>query len=336
MNQEELIMIKRVFTILLITTLCVGMLAGCKKDVGTQEDNAVKSDESTTDAVPTFTFGFSCITMENPYFITLEASVREQVEIEGNTLITMDPVLNSDTQNEQITEMIDQGIDAIFLCPVDWEKIQPSIDALKKAKVKIINLDTEVKDMDSVDAYIGTDNKNAGYICGEDLIKKCPNGGKIVILEAPSMNSINDRITGFEEAIVDKGFEVVTRQDVQGDLNKSLEAATKIFAANPDIVAVMCGNDPTALGALVAANASLMKDVIIYGIDGSPDLKKELAKPNSIVAGTAAQSPISMGKKAVEVALNILNGKDFEKETYEETFLITKENVDMYGVDGWQ
>ena len=34
--------------------------------------------------------------------------------------------------------------------------------------------------------------------------------------------------------------------------------------------------------------------------------------------------------------LNILNGKDYEKEIKENVFMINQENVDMYGVDGWQ
>jgi len=54
------------------------------------------------------------------------------------------------------------------------------------------------------------------------------------------------------------------------------------------------------------------------------------------VEATSGQSPINMGKNAAKIARNIINGEKYEKETYEETFLITKENVDMYGVDGWQ
>jgi len=49
-----------------------------------------------------------------------------------------------------------------------------------------------------------------------------------------------------------------------------------------------------------------------------------------------AQSPISMGKDAANTVLNILNGKDYEKEIKENVFMINQENVDMYGVDGWQ
>ncbi len=52
---------------------------------------------------------------------------------------------DADTQAEQIREMINEGINAIFLCPVDWEKITPSLQALQDAGVKIINIDSQVK-----------------------------------------------------------------------------------------------------------------------------------------------------------------------------------------------
>ena len=34
--------------------------------------------------------------------------------------------------------------------------------------------------------------------------------------------------------------------------------------------------------------------------------------------------------------LKMLKGEPFERETYEEVFMINAENVDMYGTDGWQ
>ena len=66
------------------------------------------------------------------------------------------------------------------------------------------------------------------------------------------------------------------------------------------------------------------------------DIKKELAKAETLIAGTAAQSPINMGKGAAEVALKILRGEEYEKEAYEEVFMINAENVSLYGIDGWQ
>ena len=130
----------------LMMLVCIFVLSACKKNVGTPEDNAV-SDESKEEETPkeeddTYVFGFSGIDMENPYFITLESAIREVIEKEGFELITKDPASSPEDQEAQIKEMIEEGIDGIFLCPVDWEAITPALDALKEADVKIVNVDT--------------------------------------------------------------------------------------------------------------------------------------------------------------------------------------------------
>lgn len=327
-------MLKRKLLILFSFVLLVTLCAACKKNVGTSEDNAIVEEEE--EETPVYSFGFSCITMENPYFITLEQSLRDTLEAEGHTLISSDPALDSDLQIEQINDMIADGIDAIFLCPAEWDKITPALENLKEAGVKIINIDSQVKEFDYVDAYIGSDNVEAGRICARDLIEMCPDGGKIVLLESPSQNSVNERITGFEEAITQKGFEIAARYDTKGDLNFAREAMNEILSEHDDIVAVMCGNDQIALGALVAANTHSINDLLIYGVDGSPDLKKELKKEKTLIRGTSAQSPINLGKDAVKLAIDVLQGNDYDKITYEDVFFVNAENVEMYGSDGWQ
>lgn len=336
---------KRMLGVVVMMLVGIFALSGCKKEAGKPVDNAV-SEDTTDDSDETdqtedagkFKFGFSMIDMQNPYFITLEEAAQEMVDKEECTMIVKDPGSNADTQAEQIREMIDEGIDAIFLCPVDWEKITPSLQALQDAGVKIINVDSEVKDTDYIDAYIGSNNTEAGKLCGNDLIEKCPDGGNVAILEATTQNSINDRITGFEQAIAkaEKGFEVVAREDTNGTFDSALEAAKKILNENADITAIMCGNDQIAVAAKTALNLAGNDQTIVYSVDGSPDIKKELKKSDSQIAGTVAQSPISIGKTAVSTALAILEDKEFEKETYTDVFMINKDNVEMYGADGWQ
>ena len=335
---------RKIKVLLALVVMGIMMLSGCKKQVGTPEDNPVQEEDTEeTDEEEAeeegYKFGFSGINMENPYFITLENAIRESVTSSGNTLITEDPEGDAQKQASQITEMIEAGIDAIFLSPVNWEEITPSLQELQEADVRIINVDTQVKDMDYVDAYVGSDNEAAGRMCGEALIEKCPDGGKVLILECPTQNSINERITGFEEAIskAEVGFEIVARENTDGKFEKSVEVAQNILKEHTDVTAIMCGNDQIAVGAQTAVNLLGMDDVIIYGVDGSPDIKKELEKSDTQIAGTAAQSPINMGKKAVEVGLAILNGEEYEKENYVEIIdMITKDNVEMYGADGWQ
>ncbi len=330
--------------LIVIAALLIGILAlyGCKKAVGTPEDNAASSEEESEteeeEEETGYKFGFSAIDMENPYFITLESAIKEVLDKEGYTLITKNPESDPSIQNEQIMEMIDEGIDAIFICPVNWVEITESLEALREADVKIINVDTQVKEMEYVDAYIGSDNENAGYICGEDLLERCPDGGRILILECPTQNSINERITGFEKAIssAEVGFEIVDRADTNGEFQKALEITQEMLKEHKDIDVIMCGNDQIAVGATTAVNLAGLKDVMIYGVDGSPDIKKELMKPDTQIAGTAAQSPIGIGKEAAKTGILILDGDEYEEEIYEDVFMINSDNVKMYGADGWQ
>lgn len=332
---------RRRMAVLSLAIMCSLSLFGCKKATGAPEDNPVTEEETEEEPEEKdiYQFGFSGINMENPYYITLEGSVREAVEEQGAVLVTKDPQGDAALQQTQIQEMIEQGVDAVFLSPVDWEKITPSLQAMREAGVRIINVDTQVKEMDYVDAYVGSDNMEAGRNCGQALLEQCPDGGKILILECPTQNSINERITGFEEVIAqaDPGFEIVAREDTQGEFEEALEAARRLLEEHPDISAIMCGNDQIAVGAQTAVNLLGKKHIAIYGVDGSPDIKKELLKSGTQIAGTAAQSPINIGKKAVEVGMAMLSGEPYERENYVEIIdMITKENVEMYGADGWQ
>lgn len=330
---------KKLMKVMALFCIAALLIVGC----GGKTEPAKKSEETKgteqqakkEDGKKHHVFGYTCMTMNNPFFQTVEKSIREVVEKHGDTLITTDPAMDVNLQINQIEDMITQGIEAIFLNPVDWEGIRPALEKLKAANVKIINFDTEVKDFQDVDAYVGSDNKNAGKVCGEDLVKRFPNGGNIVILDSPTMNSVNDRIEGFEEAIKGHNFKVVAQQDAKGDLPTAMNLTEDILQANKDIVAIMGGNDPTALGALAAAKAANRKDVIIYGVDGSPDAKKEIKNGGQLV-GTGAQSPKEIGKLSAEVCYKIMNGEKFEKRTPVPTFFIDKNNVDKYGTDGWQ
>ena len=87
------------------------------------------------------------------------------------------------------------------------------------------------------------------------------------------------------DAIKGKGFDIVAQQDAKGNLEVSMGIAEDLLQGNSDVVAIFGGNDPTALGALAAANAAGLKDVLIYGVDGSPDVKSELASGDSLMEG---------------------------------------------------
>lgn len=329
---------RKLVFMMLFMLLAVGLVACGESDSPSKDGNNTgneASNEVKKDSDEQLVFGYTCMTMNNPFFQALEESIRTKVEANGDKMITMDPQLDVALQINQIEDLISQGIDAIFLNPVDWEGIRPALVMLEEAGIPIINFDAEVKDFEYVTAYVGSDNKNAGYVAGLDMKERLPEGGKIAILDSPTINSINDRIDGFMEAIEGHPFEIVSQQDGEHTLELALDITEDVLIAHPDIVAIMGGNDPMALGALAAAKAANNQDVIIYGVDGSPEAKAEIAEGSQLV-GTGAQSPIQIGEKSAEVAYKIMNGEEFEKRIPVETFLINSDNIDEFDLDGWQ
>lgn len=283
-----------------------------------------------------FKFGYTCMDGSNPFFVIIEKTMREMVEAKGDTLITTDPANDVQRQINQVEDMIAQNIDAIFLNPVDAEGILPALDQLKQAGIPIINFDTEVADLSYVTSYVGSDNYNAGKVCGEDMVKRLPNGGPILVLDSPTMQSVVDRTNGFLDAIEGKGFTIVGRQDARGNLEISMRLTEDLLQASPKVVAIFGGNDPTALGCLAAAKAAGVANCLIYGVDGSPDIKAEIASGKSLIAGSGAQSPVTIAKDSVNVMYKVMAGEKVDARYPVRTFMINADNVAEYGTTGWQ
>lgn len=293
----------------------------------------------TTCAVPAMAegrkIGYTCMDGTNPFFVALEGAIKEVVEANGDELVSMDPANDSNTQISQVEDMISAGVELVFVNPVDADGIIPALDMLKDAEIPMFGFDTQVGDMSYLVSYAGSDNTNAGYVCGQNLAEVLPDGGDILVLDSPTMQSVVDRTDGFLKAIEESGvtFNVVGQQDAMGNQQLANEKATDLLTANPDVVAIFGGNDPTALGIYAACDAAGVSP-LIYGVDGSPDVKALIAEGK--IQGTGAQSPVTIGKTIAETAYKWLDGEEVEEFIPIDTFLITAENVEEFGTDGWQ
>ena len=277
--------------------------------------------------------GYTCMDGTNPFFVALEGAIREVVEANGDELISLDPQNSNEKQLSLIEDLISQGIVAIFVNPVDRDGITPALDKLQEAGIPMFGFDTEVTDMDKLVTYAGSDNYNAGYVCGVDLAEKLPDGGPIIVLDSPTMQSVVDRTNGFLAAIEGHGFEVVSQIDCMGNQEQGNLNGTDALTAHPDAVAIFGGNDPTALGAQAAAEAA-QSSALIYGVDGSPDIKALIAEGK--VTGTGAQSPMTIGKTIAELYYKWKAGEQVDPRYPIETFMINSDNIAEYNNGGWQ
>ena len=160
---------------------------------------------------------------------------------------------------------------------------------------------------------------------------------RIALLEHSKALSAVDRINGFKDTVaLNENYQIVGSEDCLGQTELALPALNKIIQQGIDFDVVFCLNDPTALGALASIKENdLGHDVFIYGVDGSPNIKKLLAETKEIV-GTSSQSPTSLGKETIKVAYKMLHHKKYKRSIIVPTKLITKENVEEYDITGWQ
>lgn len=280
-------------------------------------------------------FGVSYMTMNNPFYKIINNEILKVVEKNNDTLITLDPELDVDKQNEQIYKFIDQKVDGIFINPIDFEQIEPALQAAKRANIPVIIIDAPVSDESLVNCTIVSDNYDAGVQCAKDMMERL-DSANIVLLKYTTAKSAKERIEGFLSVIDNnEKYKVINEAECDGQLEIAMPKMQEIIEETPDIDVVMALNDPSALGALAALEKNNKNDVMVYGIDGTPEIKALIGR-NQMIVGTVAQSPIKMGQIAVENMYNILNGKKIEKNIIIPISLINKENLFKYDEDRWQ
>lgn len=281
-------------------------------------------------------FGATYMTRNNPFFDVLNESILEVVEANGDILISRDPLQDQQKQNAQILEMIDEGIECLFLNPVDWEEVKPALIACREAGVPVFNIDTQVKDKEYVISIIETDNYQAGVLCAQDMMRRVGEA-KILVLDNPIQMSITYRVQGFLDTIAGHPeYEVVYQEAAAGELEVGAQVtASQVLEKGIEFNVVLGGNDPTALGALAALQQYHAEEgVLIYGIDGSPDFKTML--DIAYVTATSMQSPKSIGTTAAEMAYRYLDGEEVEPYISIEPVLITSENISEFEINAWQ
>ena len=263
-------------------------------------------------------FGATYMTMNNPYFSVLNESLREVIEANGDILLTRDPAQSQDRQNQQILEMIDEGIEVLFANPVDSKTIEPALEACKKAKVAVFVVDTEVQDTDNVVSVIQSDNYKAGELVAEDMMKRLPQGANIVLLSHYSVQSTQVRREGFLDKI--KGhteYKIVANSYNSSEIEVANMEMDKIIKSGVKIDVVFGNNDPTAVGALAALEVNKLteKGIMVYGVDGSPYV-------------------VTFGSN--HLLHKYLKNKKVEKNITIDVDMVTKENMDKTNINEWQ
>ncbi|MDH6298080.1 substrate-binding domain-containing protein (plasmid) [Agrobacterium salinitolerans] len=220
-------------------------------------------------------------------------------------------------QSNQIDTAITQQFNAIIMAPFDLEASAPAIDRAVEAKIPVIvsALKTASKNYTS---SIIVDDREGGKIIAEEISKRLPSGGNLVLMEGPIGQSAQiERRAGVDAGLAAHP-NLKLMMDKSGNWSRAEGQALMenwISAYPNQINGVLAENDEMALGAIEAMKAAKidLEKVPVIAIDGIPDAKR--AVDGGEMAVTLYKYARAEGQGAVDLALRQVIGSDFKPQS---------------------
>jgi len=271
--------------------------------------------------------------MSNPFFSAMDKGAQEAAAAIGALPITQDAQLDLSAQYNQIDAFIQQGVDLIVISAVDGAGIAPAIAKAKEAGIIVMAVDTPAE---GADAVIMTNAVQAGERSCEFLFEQMGGKGEVLLVDGTPIQTIIDRISGCK-TVAERypDIKIVGQQASKNDRASGLAVTTDMLTANPDVTGIFGMNDPSALGAVLAVEqAGKSGQIIVTGVDGSPEAVAELTREGSPFVGSATQNPGEMVRQAIKIAQDMVAGNPpAEKTILIESVLVTRDSVKDYA--GW-
>jgi erythritol transport system substrate-binding protein len=209
-----------------------------------------------------------------------------------------------------------------------------SIGNVKKAiaaKIPVFLVNAEINQTGLALAQLVSNNAQGAALGAQEWVKDVGTTGKYAqLLGLPSDNNAATRSNGYTSVISQyPGLIKVAEQTANWDRTLGQQKMQSILQANPDINAVISGNDEMALGAIAALKqAGKLAQVKVGGFDGSPDAVAAIKSGE--LQYTVLQPVALFAAKAVD-EMNDYITKGTKPATEKQSFdciLINKSNVD--------
>lgn len=275
-------------------------------------------------------------TLSNPFWGAMGQGVEEAAKGAGVTyqVQAVESDQAAESQLNVCNTMLERKPDAMITAAINSTNLLPCLKQAADAGVPVVdldgNLDPEVLEKANIEIAfsIGSDNVAAGSQGAEWLVEQlgADASGPVLVIEGLSGNITGQkRATGFADKLsaLAPGLEIVASLPGDWDRGKAANITNDILTRNPDLVAIFAANDGMALGAVEAAYAAGKgEQVTIIGVDGNSDAVKSIKLGR--LDASVAQLPYLVGKTAVEMVGEVINGKSVEKLVYVPTLVLTK------------
>jgi len=265
----------------------------------------------------------------NPFFASIaQISNREAKKLGYSTLVLShndDPNL----QSQQSDLAISRHASAIILDNAGADATIAAVAKAKKAGVPVFLVDREINKSGLAKAQIVSNNFQ-GAVLGATYFAKllAAKGDYAELTGKASDTNAGVRSKGYHSVLDPlKGLKLVAKQTANWDQTQAFNVTQTILQAHPNIKGIISGNDTMALGAVAALKAAHKTNIVVVGLDGSPDAASSILKGG--MKATVLQPLADFSKLAVQEADRyIKTGKTGKPEKQLlPCYLITKANA---------
>ncbi len=237
---------------------------------------------------------------------------------------------SGENQVSQIETLIAQGVDCIIVQPYDAAACQVGVEAAIDADIPVLVTKTTIED-NSICPFVGQDDTVAGEMEMEWMAEQLGGKGNIVIIEGPTgISAAIQRNDGIEKTLEKyPDINVLHTQPADWNRDEGMALMETWLQEGKEINGVVAHNDEMALGAYDAiADAGKAGEIKVIGIDAIDAAKKSVAAGE--LDATVLQDVETIGKKTVEVAIEMCKGEKVDDVYNVDPVLLTKDNIADY------
>jgi len=303
-------MCKRAALLLSIVAVAV---AGCSGNAGT---GAKKRP----------VIGVSLLTQTHAFYKDLEDGLREEARSRNMDVVVVACEMDPAKQASQIEDFVAQHVAALLLAPCDSSAVGQNLQSAERANIPVFTADIAARS-GTIVSHVASDNVLGGRLAAKTLAGFMHDTGKIVIIDHPTVASVQDRVRGFEEELKNHpAMSIVARPSADGQRAKAMTAMEDMLQAHSDVTGVFGINDDCALGALSVIEPAGRKDIAIVGYDATPEAQAAI-KRGSALKADVVQNPKKIGRTAIEMIARYLAGEKVPPVVAVEVGVVTADTL---------
>ena len=251
--------------------------------------------------------GVTLLTEAHAFYKELEAGLREQAAANGLDLVVVACEFDPTKQASQLEDFVAQHVAAILAAPCDSTAIVPSLTGPERAGIPVFTVDIAARGGRIV-SHVASDNVQGGRLAADALAGFVGGKGKILIIDHPTVASVQDRVRGFEEGLKKyPGMVVVAKLSGNGERARAAQVMEDMLQAHADLAGVFGINDDSALAAAGVIEAAGRTNIAVVGYDATDEAQVAIKKGGPLKADVI-QFPRKIGHTAIDLIAQYLAG----------------------------